>query len=53
MDGTFRTLIYSASRMEIEELVEVRRQLGKLLGHHFLEDAEKDECLVNKVVSSN
>ena len=40
MDQLFRTLIYAAPRLEVEELAEVRRQLGKLLGTKFMVDAE-------------
>jgi Regulator of Vps4 activity in the MVB pathway len=50
MDQNFRTLIYAASRMEIEELTQVRKYLGKLLGKEFLLQAETDEAAINKVV---
>jgi hypothetical protein len=53
MDQTFRTLIYASVRLEVDELMEVRRQLGKLLGKQFLIAAETDTGAVNKVVSSN
>lgn len=32
MDQTFRTLVYAAPRLEVDELIEVRKQLGRLLG---------------------
>jgi hypothetical protein len=51
MDQNFRTLIYAAVRMEIDELTQVRNQLGKLLGKEFLLSAESDESAINKVVS--
>ncbi|CDW76626.1 UNKNOWN [Stylonychia lemnae] len=51
MDQTFRTLCYASIRLEIDELVQVRQQLGKLLGKQFLISADKDEECVNKVVS--
>jgi hypothetical protein len=43
MDVTFRTLIYAAPRIEIDELTEVRRQLRKLLGEKFVIAADMEE----------
>lgn len=43
MDQSFRTLVYAAPRMEIDELNEVRRQLGKILGKDFILAADSDE----------
>ena len=43
MDQNFRTLIYAAPRMEIDELQHVRRYLGKLLGKDFVLAADTDE----------
>ena len=51
MDQTFRTIIYASLRFEVDELLQVRSELGKLLGKEFLKSAEHDEQLVNKVVS--
>lgn len=53
MDQNFRTLIYAAPRMEIEELQHVRRYLAKLLGKDFVLAADTDEQAVNKVVSGS
>jgi vacuolar protein sorting-associated protein IST1 len=53
MDQNFRTLIYAAPRMEIDELLQVRRQLGKLLGKDFVLAADTDEQAINKVVAAN
>ena len=52
MDQNFRTLIYAAPRMEIDELMQVRRQLEKILGKEFVLAADTDEEALNKVVSS-
>lgn len=51
MDQNFRTLIYAAPRMEIDELLQVRRQLEKILGKEFVLAADTDEEALNKVVS--
>ena len=53
MDQNFRTLIYAAPRMEIDELLHVRRYLEKILGKEFVHAADTDEEAVNKVVSIN
>ena len=53
MDQNFRTLIYAAPRMEIDELLQVRRQLEKILGKEFVLAADSDEEALNKVVSIN
>jgi hypothetical protein len=42
MDQSFRTLIYSSTRMEIDELAFVRKYLGKLLGKDYLLQADSD-----------
>lgn len=53
MDQNFRTLIYAAPRMEIDELMKVRHELAKLMGKDFILQADTDESAVNKVVSFN
>jgi len=37
--------------MDVEELMEVRRQLGKLLGKEFVKQSDEDYSCINKVVS--
>jgi hypothetical protein len=39
--------------MEIDELLQVRRQLEKILGKEFVLAADSDEEALNKVVSIN
>ena len=51
MDQNFRTLIYAAPRMEIDELMHVRRLLEKIMGKEFVLAADTDEEALNKVVS--
>lgn len=53
MDQNFRTLVYAAPRMEIDELLQVRHQLQKLLGKEFILAADTDEEALNKVVAAN
>ncbi len=50
MSGTFHTIIYAAPRMEVDELMYVRKQLGGLLGKEFVEKSDNDESCVNKIV---
>ena len=50
MDQNFRTLVYAAPRMEIDELAQVRHQLEKLLGKEFILAADTDEEAIHKVV---
>ena len=50
MDQNFRTLIYASTRVEITELTEARRQLGKIMGKEYLIAADTDESAINKVV---
>ena len=51
MSGTFHTIIYAAPRMEVDELMFVRKQLGGLLGKEFVEKSDNDESCVNKIVT--
>ena len=51
MDQNFRTLAYASTRMEIDEMMNVRKEIGKMLGKDFLLAADSDEYAVNKVVS--
>ena len=51
MDQTFHTIIHAAPKMEIDELSNVRSQLGKLLGKQFVMQSDTDYSCINKVVS--
>lgn len=51
MDQNFRTLIYAAPRLDIDELQKVRSTLGAILGKEFVLAADSDEGALNKVVS--
>ena len=50
MDPTFHTLIYSAPRIDVEELGRVRKTLELLLGKEFVVRSDTDESCVNKIV---
>lgn len=52
MEQTFHTLIYACPRIDIDELMEVRRQLQKILGEKYVKGVEMDDCSVNKIVST-
>ena len=53
MDITFHTIIHCAPKMEIDELAEVRKQLGKLLGKPFVQQSDSDYSCINQVVAKN
>lgn len=50
MDQTFHTLIHVAPKVDVDELAEVRRQLGKLLGKEFVKQSDIDPSCINKMV---
>jgi len=51
MQQTFHSLIYAAPRLEVDELMEVRKQLLGLLGEKEVKKAESDDSCINKIVS--
>jgi hypothetical protein len=51
MDQTFHTIIHAAPKMEIDELLQVRIQLGKILGKEFVKHSDTDYSCINKLVS--
>ncbi len=50
MHPTFHTLIYSAPRIDVDELSEVRFQLGNLLGKDFVLQSDTDPSSINKII---
>ena len=50
MDQTFHTLIHAGAKLDVDELTEVRRQLGKMLGKEFVMKSDTDPSCINKVV---
>eukprot|EP00347_Sterkiella_histriomuscorum_P016915 403351362 len=53
MNQTFHTLIYAATKLDVEELIEVRRQLSRLLGKEFVLQSDTDMSCINKIVAQN
>ena len=51
MTQTFATLIHVAPKLQVEELMEVRKQLSALLGKEFATQADQDKKLVNPLVA--
>jgi hypothetical protein len=50
MCHTFHTLIYAAPRLDVDELMIIRKQLGSILGKEFVLKSDTDESCVNKIV---
>jgi hypothetical protein len=53
MTQTFATLIHIAPKMQVEELMEVRKQLTSLLGKEFAAQSDLDKKLINPLVAEN
>lgn len=51
MDQTFRTLIYVAPRMDVDELNEVRKVLGKIMGKEYVKKTDEDPSCIHKEVN--
>jgi len=50
MAPTFNTLIYAAPRLDIDELIVVRKALANMLGKEFVIKSDNDESLSHKVI---
>lgn len=50
MEPTFHTIIHAAPKIEVDELSEVRMQLGRVLGKEFVHESDTDYSCINKVV---
>ena len=50
MCHTFHTLIYAAPRLDVDELMIIRKQLGSILGKEFVLKSDTDESCVNRIV---
>ena len=53
MTQTFATIIHVAPKLNVEELLLVRKQLGMLLGPEFVLQADEDKTMINPVVGEN
>ena len=52
MNTTFATLIHSAPKLDIKELIEVRKQLSAVLDDKFVKECDYNYDLINPVVSA-
>jgi len=53
MNETFATIIHAAPKMDVNELMEVRKQLALLLDESFVKECNTNPDLINKVVREN
>jgi tRNA isopentenyl-2-thiomethyl-A-37 hydroxylase MiaE len=53
MNQTFHTLIYAAPRLEVDELIQVRRMLEKFLGKDFVVMSDTEASCINKEILDN
>lgn len=47
MNEIFATLIHAGPKLEVDELMEVRGQLSKLMGKEFTEASDNDYSTIN------
>jgi F0F1-type ATP synthase delta subunit len=53
MSQTFATVIHAAPKLNVEELMLVRKQLGAVLGKEFVLQSDEDKSIINPVVAAN
>lgn len=53
MTQTFATLIHSAPKLGVEELMHVRKQLEVILGKEFVLQADESKDIINPVIANN
>jgi len=53
MNATFATVIHAAPKLEVDELLEVRKQLACLLEPEFVKECDSNYDLLNPVVAKN
>jgi len=51
MNTSFATIIHAAPKLEVKELIEVRKQLSAILSPEFVRECDKNYDLINPVVS--
>lgn len=51
MNQTFASIIHAAPKMDVEELMKVRKQLSAVLDDKFVKECDTNKDLVNQVVS--
>ena len=53
MNNTFATIIHAAPKLDVKELIEVRKILAKILDPEFVRECDRNYDLVNSVVANN
>lgn len=53
MVQTFATISHVAPKFEVEELMEVRKQITNLMGKEFVMQADEDKTILNPMVAKN
>jgi len=53
MNQTFATIIHSAPKLDIKELIDVRKQLSAILDDKFVRECDTNYDLINPVVAKN
>jgi hypothetical protein len=53
MTVTFATVIHVAPKFEVEELMDLRKQLTALMGKEFVMQADEDNTILNPLVAKN
>ena len=53
MNNTFATIIHSAPKLDVNELIEVRKQLTAILAPEFVRECDTNYDLINPVVAQN
>lgn len=53
MNTTFATIIHTAPKLDIKELLEVRKQLSTILAPEFVRECDVNYDLINPVVAQN
>ena len=51
MNTTFATVIHCAPKLDVDELIQVRKQIGSLLEPEFVKECDSNYDLLNPVVS--
>jgi hypothetical protein len=52
MNTTFATIIHAAPKIDVEELMKVRKMLGAVLSADFVRECDTNMDLINPVVST-
>ena len=52
MNTSFATIIHSAPKLDVEELMKVRKMLGAILSPEFVRECDTNYDLINPVVST-